>query len=441
VEDRTIKDRISKARQALAEVQSVKVEEPGLKQQLEQEVSTLEALIWAYNEIHTTTLSNLQTVRENGHVRALIASRPEHAFVQRLSEELEALERLKTRWQRISYYWGQNQYRRAWQEVKEVTRPETSALGWLWDELHLNWQKWQDFIRAQAVLKGRAKLAAGLAGLALILVICYAGIVFGLIRPVSGLTGAAAPESMLTPTILPVAVTAPTTTPEKATATPSPAPPTVTLTPEPVATDTTVPEPTVTPPLLISDSDRGPATNVLALEKWADLALVSAEAPNKVYVTPPSFWHIVTGAEPHIFWVDQLFQEFPFEFRITLNSVERYTGYGISALEQSSGRTYSMTLSPDEAGQVQYSIIVGDEVVGSGQVTSYDFAQSSRPLNSISIKVVDNLMAFIVNDEEQVYVYQAPEAFAPGWQLGVYAGPNAHTIVGSAYLYQLNPGE
>lgn len=445
VEDRTIKDRISKARQALAEAQSVKVEEPGLKQQLEQEVGTLEALIWAYNEIHTTKLSNLQTVRENGHVRTLMTTQPEHAFVQRLAEELEALERLKTRWQRVSYYWGQNQYRRAWQEIKEITRPETNALGWLWDELQLNWQKWQDFIRAQAVLKGRAKLVAGLAVLALGLVVCYAGIVFGLVRPITGLTGAAgslaAPELRATPTIMPVVGAVPTATPEEAPAVPSPTPaPTVTLTPEPAATDTSVPEPTATPPLLIGDSDRGAATNVLALEKWVDLALISADTPNKVYVTPPSFWHIVTGTDPHIFWVDQMFQEFPFEFRISLNTVERDTSYGIGVLEQSSGQIYSMALSPDEAGQVQYRIIVGDEVVGNGQLTSSDLAQSSRPF-SISIKIIDNLMAFIVNDEEQVYVYQAPEAFAPGWQPGVYAGPNAHAIVSSAYIYQLNPGE
>jgi hypothetical protein len=72
-------------------------------------------------------------------------------------------------------------------------------------------------------------------------------------------------------------------------------------------------------------------------------------------------------------------------------------------------------------------------------VLTYDFTQSERAFNSISVRVVDNYIAFIVNDEEQVYLYQAPEEFGSTWNLGLYAGPAAHALIGSAYVYELDP--
>lgn len=442
-DDQTIKERINKARQVLFEANCAAVAEPELRQQLEQEAGTLDALIWAYNEIHVNKLSNLKIVREDERVRRMISTQGDHAFVRRLIEELEALDKLKTRWQRISYYWNRNQYKQAWQEVKEITLPETAALGWLWDELQVNWHKWQDVMKTQSIT-GRVKLLGGLAAVALVLMLCVGAVAYGLAGAFSRTADSPdAAGAAVTTTPLPLQAGAalaatPTSEPEP---TPTVQPTeTSTLEPQATATETLVPEPTATPPLFVGDANRGIQTDVLALERWADLTVSNAETP-KVYTTPPDFWHLVTGEEAHAFWIDQVFQEFPFEFRVTLTAVVPEAAYGVVLQDQASGQPYGMIIEQDEAGQGQFRIISGDEVIGSGPVATYDFTQATRRFNSLTVKVINNSIAFIVNDEEQVYVYQAPETFKPGWKVGVYAGPGAHSLIGSAYLYQLNPAQ
>jgi hypothetical protein len=182
--------------------------------------------------------------------------------------------------------------------------------------------------------------------------------------------------------------------------------------------------------------------DILGLQQWEDLTQASAEATNRIYTTPPDFWHIVTGNQAHTFWVDREFQQQnPFEFKAAFNLVAADSSYGIALRQGRSGPEYEFWLSKAETTPGQFSFRIDNEVIATGPVLTYDFTQSERPYNSISVRVDDNLMGLIVNDEEQVYVYQAPEAFDPAWRLGLHAGPDAHAIIGSVYLFELNPVE
>lgn len=113
--------------------------------------------------------------------------------------------------------------------------------------------------------------------------------------------------------------------------------------------------------------------------------------------------------------------------------------YGIALEEVDSGQRFEFLLNKDETGQGQFSFRKDGEVVESDPVLTYDFTQSERPYNSVSVRVVDSFIAFIINDQEEVYVYQAADSFSPGWRLGLQGGSDGHAIIGSAYLYKLNP--
>jgi hypothetical protein len=126
---------------------------------------------------------------------------------------------------------------------------------------------------------------------------------------------------------------------------------------------------------------------------------------------------------------------------VTLNSVTSGNSYGIGLKQGENGEPYEFRLSrgQGETEPGQFSFSLNDELIESGPVLTYDFAQTERAFNSISVRVVDNYLAFIVNDEEQVYLYQAPEELGSNWSIGVYAGPAAHALIGSAYVYELEP--
>jgi hypothetical protein len=115
------------------------------------------------------------------------------------------------------------------------------------------------------------------------------------------------------------------------------------------------------------------------------------------------------------------------------------SSYGLGLKQGENGEQYEFRVNQGETVPGQFTFSLNDELIESGPVLTYDFTQTERAFNSISVRVVDNYLAFIVNDEEQVYLYQAPEEFGSNWNIGLYAGPAAHALIGSAYVYELEP--
>jgi len=446
-----VKERLNQAEQTLKMTNCEPLEDSRSKQKLEQEQEILDVLIWVYNKIHTDPLSTFQDVRQADKVRRLGAAHSDHAFVQKMMEDLEALNKFSVRWDRTRNYWRNRQYLLAWGELKETTQPESAALVWRSDGIGLYWQRWQT-LRAGAGQIGRQpiRLFGVIVVAGLVLFTCYQLIGFGFTpgrlffggdaSSSSGPTGtanqpvAANPEPTVTDTATatpePTATETPTKTPQPTT--------TQTFTPMPTATNTGTPTPTATPPSIV-DMSRAGQLDIVALEQWLDKAESYAETATKIYDTPPNLLHVVTGDSSHTFWVDQDFQQNPFEFRVTLNLVAPDSSYGIGLKQGENGEQYEFWINKGETLPGQFTFRINDELIESGPVLTYDFTQSERAFNSISVRVVDNYIAFIVNDEEQVYLYQAPEEFGSTWNLGLYAGPAAHALIGSAYVYELDP--
>ncbi len=454
----SIQDRLDKARQTVDKNNCAAVEDSGLKQDLEQEREVLDVLIWAYNGLHTRPLSELRTIGEEDKVRILVSTHPDHAFVRKFIEDLEALNKFNVRWERVANYWRNHRYGLIWGELKETTQPEKEALVWRSDTFGLNWNRWQSFrAGARQISRHPLKLVVSIAVVGVIVFGCYQLILFSLAGPPRGWSerlislGSGPVPTSTTVAVGPVASNPESEVTATATALPEPtmtATPTVrpeptathTSTPAPTTTDTATPPPTATPPALIDSLSQTNRLDIMALGQWQDQTESASETPTKIYTTPPDFWHVVTGNNPHTFWVDREFQQNPFEFKVSLSSVVPDSSYGIALRELESGQVYSFQLSQGNTGPGQFSFTINDELIESGPVLAYDFAQSERAYNSISVRVIDNFIALIVNDEEQVYVYQAPEEFGSNWNLGLYAGPDSHAIIGSAYLFELNPG-
>jgi len=445
-------ERLNEAKQTLNAINCEAVEDSGSKHKLKQEREILDVLIWVYNRINSDQLSNLQNVRQEDKVRRLASTHLDHVFVQRMIDDLEALNKFSVRWDRTTNYWRNRQYGLAWGELKETTQPETAALIWRSDAFGLNWQRWQSFRAGVGQISRQPiKLFGSIVVVGLAIFACYQLIAFSVVpgrlfiagdTSISGPTATAIQPvaSNLEPTVTDTATTTATPEPtatETSTVTPQPTA-THTLTPVPTATHTGTPGPTATPPLLV-DMDQIGQPEEIAPEQWKDQAASYDETPNKIYTTPPNLTHIVTGDSSHTFWVDREFQQNPFEFKVTLNMVTPDSSFGIALKPGEGGEQYEFWLDKGENGLGQFSFRINDELIESGPVLTYDFTQIERPFNSMSVRVVDNYMAFIANDEEQVYIYQAPEEFGSNWNLGLNAGPASHALIGSALLFELEP--
>ncbi len=70
---------------------------------------------------------------------------------------------------------------------------------------------------------------------------------------------------------------------------------------------------------------------------------------------------------------------------------------------------------------------------------SSSYSQVDAPFNNLTIKLTDQLVSFVINNTEEVYIHQLPDNFNSRWQLGLGADANAHAIIGSARVYELAP--
>jgi hypothetical protein len=269
----------------------------------------------------------------------------------------------------------------------------------------------------------------------------------------------------LTPTETPSPMPSPTPIVIKIRVTATPIPPTMTPTnthtPEPTATPTSSPIPTptnalelITTPtsssaLALSPTPTPTLRPTVALARtgsfqnlfdgdlgtWDTEIGFNRNRPS-LYRNRTFQWNIWTADSPHEFWLQQPIQG-PVDFMVSLNAIRPDSRYGLLIKEEERGERFGFYVHQVANGRWEFEIRRESEVMATGPSSSY--SQTDAPFNNLTIKLTDQLISFIINNTEEVYIYQPPDNFNGRWQLGLGADANAHAIIGSARVYELVP--